>query len=239
MIEIQGHKIKKSFANKNILNNLSIKVFKGEFVTIIGKSGSGKSTLLDIINELTPIEEGEIIVCSSLATVFQSYEKSLYPHLNALQNVMLPFDFENIENKNKSIKYLNLVGLSNDIKKRPSQLSGGMNQRVALARALAQEPDVLLLDEPFGAIDFDTRNSLLVELQKIRMDLNLTVVMVTHNIDEAIYLSSRVLYLDKKLKNITKEFSIDIPFPRSIVNTMTSLKFNNYKKEILETYSFE
>lgn len=236
MIAIAGHDIKKNFNEKLVLDNLSFSIKKGEFVSIIGKSGSGKSTLLDIVNGLTPIQEGKIIINASLSTVFQNYEKSLYPHLNALKNVMLPLKDQRTEGKSKSLKYLKLVGLSQDIKKRPKQLSGGMNQRVALARALAQEPDVLLLDEPFGAIDYNTRNSLLLELQQIRLELDLTVIMVTHNIDEAIFLSTRILYLDDNQKTLTKEFNINIPYPRSIVETMTSEDFNSYKKLILETY---
>ena len=237
MIALECENISKSFQDNTVLDNLSFEIEKGEFVTIIGKSGSGKSTLLDILNNLIDSDSGKTVSSLSMSTVFQNYEKSLYPHLTALQNVMLPFEKQGKEVKDKCLHYLGLVGLSKDIEKRPAQLSGGMNQRVALARALAQEPNMLLLDEPLGAVDNNTRNLLLIELQELKSELDLTVIMVTHNIEEAIFLSSRILYLDDEKSTITNQFKIDIPYPRSIVETMTSIEFNNYKKKILETYS--
>jgi ABC-type nitrate/sulfonate/bicarbonate transport system ATPase subunit len=156
--------------------------------------------------------------------------------MNVFENVLLPFNEQSKDNKGKCLKYIELVGLSDHLNKLPSQLSGGMKQRVALARALAQEPELLFLDEPFGSIDFFTKNKLQEDILMLRSKLDLTIILVTHNIDEAIFLSNRILYLNDVSKTFDKELFIDLEYPRDIVKTTTSSEFIAYKKNLLKLY---
>lgn len=236
MILLKCSDISKKYGNNLILDNINLTVNEGDFISIIGKSGSGKSTLLDIINDLTKPTTGTVNINCKTSTVFQNYQKSLFPFLNVLQNVKLPFKEKSTQSKKKSIEYIKLVGLQNDIYKLPKELSGGMQQRVALARALAQEPKLLLLDEPFGSIDSFTKRKLSQDLLDLRERLNLTIILVTHNVDEAIFLSNKILYLNEINKGFEKTIDISIPYPRDIVATLTSVEFNNYKKKILSYY---
>ncbi|MEQ9403574.1 MAG: ABC transporter ATP-binding protein [Cyclobacteriaceae bacterium] len=237
MVLLECSGIYHQFDENQILKEVNLSISKGEFVSIIGKSGSGKSTLLDIVNNYLPATSGKVTIHGKASMVFQNYNTSLFPFMNVLQNVAFPFPKLTNEIKKKCQFYINLVGLSKHEKKLPKQLSGGMQQRVALARALAQEPDLLLLDEPFGSIDFQTKNNLQKELLILKDRLNLTIVLVTHNVDEAIFLSNRVLFLSQETHSISNDLSIDLLEPRELVKTTTSNQFNSYKKELLGLYN--
>ncbi|WP_353778514.1 ATP-binding cassette domain-containing protein [Winogradskyella sp. 3972H.M.0a.05] len=226
-----------SFGDQLILKGINLKVYNGDFISIIGKSGSGKSTLMDILSGFLKPEKGKIDCDCKCSSVFQNYSTSLYPHMNVQQNIIFPFESKNKEIQDKCDYYIQMVGLYEHRKKLPKELSGGMQQRVAIARALAQEPDLLFLDEPFGSIDFFTKNNLQQEILEIREKLNLTIVLVTHNIDEAIFLSNKILYLSETKKTFIKQLNIDILYPRNLVKTTTSNLFNQYKRELLNLYS--
>jgi len=213
-----------------VFENVDVGIEKGEFVCIIGHSGCGKSTILNVLAGLdqpssgTVIMDGKEVSGPSLerGVVFQNY--SLLPWLTTLQNVNFGVkarwpNWSKDEVEAHSIKYLDMVGLSHSIHKKPSQLSGGMRQRVSIARAFATSPKLLLLDEPFGALDALTRGVIQDELIKIWSETQQTVFMITHDVDEAILLSDRILLMTNGPKaKIAESVKIDIPRPRNRAN---------------------
>jgi NitT/TauT family transport system ATP-binding protein len=208
-----------------VLNGVDLKIKEGEFVTIVGPSGCGKSTLLNIIAELDRPDSGSVLIRGAVASgntlstkrimIFQ--EGALFPWLNVQDNVEFGLKIAKVpKEKSRQVadRYIEMVGLSKFSESFVYQLSGGMKQRVAIARALAIEPEVLLMDEPFAALDVQTRDLLNEELVGIHKTTGKTILFVTHNISEAILLGDRVIVLSSVLKNIKKEFQIDIPRPR-------------------------
>ncbi|HEX6280641.1 MAG TPA: ABC transporter ATP-binding protein [Nitrososphaera sp.] len=226
-----------------VLNGIDLKIKEGEFVTIVGPSGCGKSTLLNIIAGLDRPDSGSVLIRGAVASsntsstkrimIFQ--EGALFPWLNVQDNVEFGLKIAKMP-KEKSCqiadKYIEMVGLSKFSESFVYQLSGGMKQRVAIARALAIEPEVLLMDEPFAALDVQTRDLLHEELVGIHKTTGKTILFVTHNINEAILLGDRVIVLSSVLKNIKKEFRIDIPRPRD----PESPELYEIKKEILREF---
>jgi NitT/TauT family transport system ATP-binding protein len=208
-----------------VLKGVDLKINEGEFVTIVGPSGCGKSTLLNIIAGLDRPDSGDVLIRgafsigNTLSTkrimIFQ--EGALFPWLNVQDNVEFGLKIAKMpKEKSRQLadKYIKMVGLSKFSESFVYQLSGGMKHRVAIARALALEPEVLLMDEPFAALDVQTRDLLHEELVGIHKTTGKTILFVTHNINEAILLGDRVIVLSSVLKNIKKEFQIDIPRPR-------------------------
>jgi nitrate/nitrite transport system ATP-binding protein len=207
-----------------VLEDIDFTVYEGEFVCVIGHSGCGKSTLLNMVSGFSKPTTGEVRLKSQVITkpgpdrmvVFQNY--SLLPWLTALDNVALAIKAVHPE-KSKTERYdlamasLEMVGLTDAAKKKPKQLSGGMRQRVSIARALSIRPQVLILDEPFGALDVLTREELQEELLKIWRDNKVTVLMITHEIDEAIFLSDRIVMMTNGPSATIGEI-VDVPFAR-------------------------
>ncbi|WNY26077.1 ABC transporter ATP-binding protein [Methanolapillus millepedarum] len=205
------------------IQDIDLNVKDGEFVTILGPSGCGKTTLLRIIAGLETYSDGNIYLNGEKITgpspkrgmVFQEY--SLFPWKTVLENVMfgpLMQGATKEEAKTKALPYISLVGLSDFINSYPYELSGGMKQRVAIARALANEPDIILMDEPFGALDAQTRNNLQKELLRIWQEEKRTIIFVTHSVDEAVFLSDRIIILTGRPGTVKKEIPINIPRPR-------------------------
>ena len=208
-----------------VLNNINIDVKNGEFVTIVGPSGCGKTTLLNIIAGLENSYTGEIQIDGKTINpltpdrivVFQ--EAALFPWLTVLENVEFGLRIKGIsknERRKIATHYIEMVQLSKFANAFIHQLSGGMKQRVAIARALALNPSILLMDEPFAALDIKTKTMLHHQLLQIYKNNNKTILFVTHNINEAIYLGDRVIVLSAKTGNIKKEFIVDLPRPRSL-----------------------
>jgi NitT/TauT family transport system ATP-binding protein len=212
--------------NHVILNNLNLDIKEGEFVTIVGPSGCGKSTLLNILAGMDNSFNGEIFIdskpikespYSDRIVVFQ--EGALFPWLTVYQNIEFGLKISKIskdERRKTIMHFIDLVQLSSFSNAFIHQLSGGMKQRVAIARALALNPKILLMDEPFAALDVQTRKMLYKEVLKIHQETNKTILFVTHNINEAVALGDRVIVMSPKSKNIKKEFIVDIPRPRRI-----------------------
>jgi NitT/TauT family transport system ATP-binding protein len=213
-------------ADVQALDAVSLNVAKGEFVCIVGPSGCGKSTLLDIAAGLTKPDSGSVFADGRIVegpgrqrlVMFQ--ESALFPWLDALGNVMFGLklrpDLTNRERREIAHHYLRLVGLEKFKHAHVHELSGGMKQRVALARALAPDPQVLLMDEPFAALDAITRDQLYEDLQKIWGDSHKTVVFVTHNVREAACLGDRVVLMAARPGRIAQIFEIPLPRPRDI-----------------------
>ena len=205
------------------INDVSLDVNAGEFFSIIGPSGCGKSTLLRIIGGLLAASSGELTVGSDkvngphpwLGMVFQ--EESTFPWRTTLGNVEFGLEMRGVsqdQRRQKSREMIRLVGLSGFEERYPSALSGGMKQRVAIARALVLEPKILLMDEPFGALDEQTRIILGEELLRIRDQLKQTIILVTHNINESVQLSDRVMIMTARPGRVKEAVPIDLPHPR-------------------------
>ena len=208
------------------LDGVTLTVEDGEFVSIIGPSGCGKSTILKLVADIYKPTAGEIVVNERSATearldrelgvVFQ--DPTLFPWRDVLGNVLLPLKIAGLLNdstRKKARDTLELVGLGEFTKSRPDQLSGGMRQRVAIARALVLEPRLLLLDEPFGALDEITRRRMNGELLRIWGSSDTSALLITHSLAEAVYLSDRVLVMSSRPGRITAEIDVDLPRPRT------------------------
>ena len=214
----QNHSSSKNYKPEFIaVENVTLDIRQGEFVSIVGPSGCGKSTLLDLIAGLTKPSSGQILLSGKQITqpgldrgiVFQQY--ALYSWLNALENIEFGLEAKGVakkERREKAEYYLKLVGLSGFEKHYPNELSGGMKQRVAIARSLAYEPEILLMDEPFAALDAQTRETLQGELINIWKSSKKTIVFITHSIDEAIYLSQRVAIMTSRPGRIKEVIEI-------------------------------
>ena len=207
------------------LDRIDLDVHSGEFLCIVGPSGCGKSTLLHLIAGLQKPTSGRVSMDGERVTapgtdrilIFQ--EHGLFPWLTVGQNVEFGMKMKGLskaEREDRTRHYLRLVHLSQFKDSRPHQLSGGMRQRVALARALATEPDVLLMDEPFAALDAQTRDMLHDELEKIWAETGRTIVFVTHNVREAVRLGNRVALMSFRPGRVKKEFLVDLPRPRHL-----------------------
>src|SRR5690242_3454664 len=228
------------------LQNVNLDVQRGEFITLIGHSGCGKSTLLNLIAGLLQPTSGALI-CDGReiaapgperAVVFQNH--SLLPWLTCFENVYLAVErvFGPTESKAqlkaRTKAALDLVGMGHALNKRPHEVSGGMKQRVGIARALAMEPKVLLMDEPFGALDALTRAHLQDELLKIVARTQSTVVMVTHDVDEAVLLSDRIVMMTNGPEaTIGEILKIDLPKPRSRLELADNLMYSHYRAQVL------
>ena len=225
---IRVNNVSRTFAGRKgaveALRSIYLEVDQGEFVAVVGRSGCGKSTLLRLMAGLIPVSSGQISIdgvpvtkpLRDVAVMFQ--RPALLPWRSVLDNVMLPveiFGWRKSEHVGHANELLEMVGLKDFGKRLPHELSGGMQQRVALCRSLIQRPRVLLMDEPFSALDALTRTELAVELQRIHMDLKTTVVFVTHSVQEAVLLADRVAVLTARPGKVRRIVHVDIPRPRS------------------------
>ena len=228
------------------LENVNLKVCKGEFVSIIGHSGCGKSTVLNIVAGLYKATQGGVILNGKevdepgpeRAMVFQNH--SLLPWLSTYENVELAVKtiFKGKKNKAEMREWiehnLKLVHMDHAMHKRPDEISGGMKQRVGIARALAMEPEVLLLDEPFGALDALTRAHLQDSVMEIQANLGNTMMMVTHDVDEAVLLSDRIVMMTNgPAASVGETLHVDLPKPRDRIAVSESTEYNNCRHEVL------
>jgi NitT/TauT family transport system ATP-binding protein len=206
------------------LDGISLTVRPGEFLTLVGASGCGKSTLLNLVSGLDQPTSGSVEVDGHAAFMFQ--EHALFPWLSALDNVAAPLRLKGVGKKEREAQardYLEAVHLADFADRRPHELSGGMKQRVAIARTLATQAPVLLMDEPFGALDAMTRDLLHDELESIWRERNLTVLFVTHNVREAVRLGDRVVLLSSRPGRIVEEYDVAIERPRRIEDRVVSV----------------
>lgn len=224
----------------NAIEQVSLDIARGEFISLVGPSGCGKSTLLKIIGRLLPPSAGQVRyrgipvgeLRPRLGMVFQ--ESLLLPWRTVLDNIMLPIEVMRLDPKagrQRALDLLHMVGLDGFEQKYPFELSGGMQQRASIARALVSEPELLLMDEPFGALDALTREQMAQELQDIWSRTRKTVVFVTHSISEAVYLSDRVIVMSGRPSRIADDVEITLPRPRSL-DMMTDPAFGTYVSRI-------
>ena len=233
------------------LDKVSLKIAKGEFISLIGHSGCGKSTVLNIVAGLYKATEGGVVLEGKevdepgpdRAVVFQNH--SLLPWLTVYQNVEIAVKqiFKGKKSKSEMgdwIRHnLELVHMSHALDKRPAEISGGMKQRVGIARALAMQPKVLLMDEPFGALDALTRAHLQDSLMEIQADLNNTVIMITHDVDEAVLLSDRIVMMTNGPEaSVGEVLKVGLERPRNRVELADNKEYNHYRHEVL-SYLYE
>jgi NitT/TauT family transport system ATP-binding protein len=228
---------------KTVLDNLNFTVRQGEFVSICGPSGTGKTTILRALSGLVETTEGSAVRYEGndviappvgVVLVFQNYGASLLPWRTVGRNVALGLQgrVPKAELEQRVTDALSLVGLAGRADDYPWRLSGGMQQRVQIARALAMRPDVLLMDEPFGALDAMTKASMQDEMQRLQAATGATVIFVTHDIEEAVYLSDRVLVINGTPATITHEIPIDLPRPRDQIGTKESETYLRLRHEV-------
>ncbi|MBD3279992.1 ATP-binding cassette domain-containing protein [Candidatus Dojkabacteria bacterium] len=233
------------------LENVNFAVKKGEFVSIIGPSGCGKSTLFRALGDMLDQEDvginGEIKIAGETTKMARENRKiglvfqtpTLLEWRSVLKNVELPLEIMKIdknERRKRAKKLLKMVGLEQYSKFRPSKLSGGMQQRVSIARALAYNPEVLLMDEPFGALDEVTRRKMNDELIEVWKRTNKTILFVTHSIEEAVYLSEKIIVLSKRPGTIKDIIDVKLKYPRK--ELLSDVKFFNVVKEVRENFDY-
>ncbi|WP_041964727.1 ABC transporter ATP-binding protein [Mesobacillus selenatarsenatis] len=244
---IKVNQVSKSFPNNNknmrVLEDVSLEINHGETISILGESGCGKSTLLNIIGGFEKADAGQVVLEGKPVTkptrkcimLFQNY--GLLPWRSAVKNVELGLEGLNLhakERRDRALHYLALVGLEDKGDLFPHEVSGGMKQRIAIARALALQPEMILMDEPFAALDTFNRYYLQDELLRIQSQEKTTVALVTHDIDEAIYLSDRIFIMQANPGRIHKEIKIHLSKPRDRSHS----DFQHYRKIIFEEFHF-
>lgn len=245
MIQIEG--INKTFYSHNgptnTLDNINLTIDQGEFISLVGPSGCGKTTLLNIIAGLESASNGAVrlngkeIKGPGPDRVVMFQEAALFPWLKVIDNVEYGMKISGIpkaERRDKACLYLKMVHLTRFAQAYPHQLSGGMRQRVALARALAIDSDVLLMDEPFAALDSQTRSILHIELQEIWFKTKKTIIFVTHNVEEAALLADRVLVMSANPGRIKKEFTVKLARPRDSENLDLAFVCSQILRELKE-----
>jgi NitT/TauT family transport system ATP-binding protein len=227
------------------VRDLTFEVATGEFVCIVGPSGCGKTTLLKVLSGLLAPTSGSASLSGQaihgppegLGLVFQEYTRSLLPWKSVRQNVTLPLRAKGMgkaECDRRAEEALGSVGLTGFFDHYPWQLSGGMQQRVAIARALAYQPQILLMDEPFASVDAQTRTDLEDLILRVRDEFDITVLFVTHDIDEAVYLGDRVLVLSPSPTSIVEELRVGLPKPRDQVRTKAAPEFAQLREAIFK-----
>ena len=225
------------------IEGVRLSVAEGELVSIVGPSGCGKSTLLRCIAGLLPPTQGTIMLSGSrvegvpdrLSVVFQDYSRSLYPWLTVRDNVALPLRRTERSRKARRAvadESLAAIGLPGVGQKYPWQLSGGMQQRVAIARALAGDPALLLMDEPFGSVDAQTREDLEDLTLRVRRERGITILLVTHDIDESVYVGDRVIVLTPGPGRILADLKVELPAPRDQISTKELPEFVQLRTEV-------
>ena len=229
------------------LSNVDLEIAQGEFVTVVGPSGCGKTTLLKILAGILDKSSGSVMVNGTalrgpsrqLGVVFQ--EPLLLPWRTILQNVMVPVEIQKLDKstyRRAAEQLLDLVGLEGFGDKYPKELSGGMQQRVGIARALIHDPDFLLMDEPFGALDAMTRDQMNLELLEIWAEKTKTIVLITHSIAEAVFLADRIVVMSARPGRIAEIVEVDLPRPRTL-QMINSDAFGTYVTRVRAHFQAE
>ncbi len=248
---ISVHSLTKEFkklsSTTRVLENMNFDVGAGEFVTVFGPNGSGKTTLLNIIAGIENPDSGEVLVNgknpkdASIGFVFQNYNESLFPWRTVFENIVLPLEIAGVNSQKQNEigeRLLNKVGLLHSKDKYVYELSGGQRQLIAICRAVASDPDVLIMDEPFSALDYSTTRKMELELLDIWQEKKITTLFVSHDIDEAIFLADRVIVLSQRPASVKRIFEIKLPRPRTL-DMLSSPEFTELRNGILNTFEYE
>jgi NitT/TauT family transport system ATP-binding protein len=239
MLEIRH--LSKSYGDTHAIGDLDFTIGEREFVCVVGPSGCGKTTLLKCMSGLLAPTSGEVVLNGTpvtrppeeMALVFQEYSRSLMPWMSVRKNVALPLRHKSKAERAKLVnEAVEAVGLAGNLDRYPWQLSGGMQQRVAIARALAYQPQILLMDEPFASVDAQTRADLEDLILEVRERYDVTIVFVTHDIDESVYLSDRIVVLTPSPTTVKEILDVQLPRPRDQVDTKELPEFAHLRAHV-------
>jgi NitT/TauT family transport system ATP-binding protein len=241
MLRIEN--LAKSYGDTQAIGDIGFEVSEREFVCVVGPSGCGKTTLLKCMSGLLAPTSGRVLLHDKpvtgppeeMALVFQEYSRSLMPWMSVRNNVTLPLRHKRLDKAERSRlveEAVDAVGLKGNLDRYPWQLSGGMQQRVAIARALAYQPQILLMDEPFASVDAQTRADLEDLILQVRERFDVTIVFVTHDIDESVYLSDRIVVLTPSPTSVKEILDVDLPRPRDQVETKELQEFARLRAHV-------
>jgi NitT/TauT family transport system ATP-binding protein len=241
MLRIES--VAKAYGDTQAIADIGFEVSEREFVCVVGPSGCGKTTLLKIMSGLLAPTSGQVLLNDQpvtrppeeMALVFQEYSRSLMPWMSVRSNVTLPLRHKKLDKAERTRlveEAVEAVGLTRFIDRYPWQLSGGMQQRVAIARALAYQPEILLMDEPFASVDAQTRADLEDLILEVRERYDVTIVFVTHDIDESVYLSDRIVVLGPSPTTVKEILEVDLPRPRDQVETKELAEFARLRAHV-------
>ena len=244
-IEIRG--LTKQFAGSDVYRNFNLDLQEGEFVSIFGPNGCGKSTFINLISGIIPMDSGTVlydgktIAQTRLSYVFQNYREALFPWMRAISNIQYPLKILGLDKKTQLLRVEALLAefdIQIDLNRYPYELSGGQQQMVSILRALITDPEVLFLDEPFSALDYEMTLFMRERLQHVFQKRRNTMILVSHDLDEAVQLANRVLMLTRRPTRIAETVVVDVPWPRD-ARSLTSPEFVAIKSHCLEVFSRE
>jgi len=244
-IELKG--ISKQFTGSDVYRDFDLDFYEGEFLSIFGPNGCGKSTLINMISGLLPMDAGSVlydgktIAQTNISYVFQNYREALFPWMRAIDNIHYPLVLRNIgrkEREERIDKLFTEFDVRIDLNRYPYELSGGQQQAVSILRALITEPEVLFLDEPFSALDYEMTLFMRERIQRIFMSRNTTMILVSHDLEEAVQLATKVLLLTRRPTRIAELVDVNVPWPRN-THTLTEPDFVAIRSHCLDVFSRE
>ena len=244
-IEIRG--LTKRFGDSYIYRNFDLDLREGEFISIFGPNGCGKSTFINLISGMVPIDagtvlyDGKTIGQTRVSYVFQNYREALFPWMRAIKNIQYPLRILGLDTATRARRVEELLAefdIQIDLNRYPYELSGGQQQMVSILRALVTDPEVLFLDEPFSALDYEMTLFMRERLQQVFLKRRNTMILVSHDLEEAIQLANRVLLLTRRPTRIAETISVDVPWPRTS-RSLTSPEFVAIKSHCLEVFNRE
>lgn len=237
----------KALITTKVIDGFNLMVENGEFVTVFGPNGSGKTTLLNLISGLDNPDVGQVLIDgkhpkdAEVGFVFQNYNESLFPWRTVAENVIFPLEIIGVSKENRikiSEHLLKKVNLFHSKDKFVYELSGGQRQLVSICRAIAYDPDVLIMDEPFSALDYSTTRKMELELLDIWQEKKITTLFVSHDIDEAIFLADKVVVLTPRPASVKQVFEVKLPRPRTL-DMLSTPEFNELRNAILNVFDYE
>ncbi|WP_316429806.1 ABC transporter ATP-binding protein [Leptolyngbya sp. NK1-12] len=237
----------KSFAGQVLYDNFHLSLAKGKFISVFGPNGCGKSTLINMVSGLIPCDRGRISVAglpinrAQIGYVFQNYRDSLFPWISAFDNIAYPLKVNGLSTRECKLKVeelLNTFDINLDLKRYPYQFSGGQQQLIAILRAIVAQPDILFLDEPFSALDFEMTLYVREKLQAVFLESGLTTVIVSHDLEDAVYLADQVLLLSKRPTYLVESVTFNSPRPRT-PDTLSDSEFIRVKSHCLDIFRQE
>ncbi len=245
LIEVRG--LTKQFGGADVYRNFSISLNEGEFISIFGPNGCGKSTFINLISGMVPMDggtvlyDGKTITQTRLSYVFQNYRDALFPWMRAISNIQYPLKILGMDKRARTQrveKLLEEFDIQIDLNRYPYELSGGQQQTISILRALITDPEVLVLDEPFSALDYEMTLFMRERLQSVFLKRRSTMILVSHDLEEAVQLANRVILLTRRPTRIAEIVPVDVPYPRDS-KSLTTPHFVAVKSHCLDVFSRE